>query len=96
MLKSTFIAVAALGLLGTSAFAQDAPVAATPQTAPATQTMPAGDPNEVICKTMEPATGTRIGARRICQTKREWDDIANQSRRMLDKMESQPYRGPGG
>jgi hypothetical protein len=98
-----------VGLLGSSTvvLAQEAPASpAVPTTAPAaapTAAAPAasaitgapqdGDPNQIICRTMAPATGTRLGARRICQTKRQWDDIANQAQQQLMKMQSVPYVG---
>ncbi len=74
-----------VGLLGLSfaavadpgAPAAAAPAAAAPAAAPAV-TAQVDDPNEVICKTMAPTTGTRLGARRECQTRREWD--ADQAR----------------
>lgn len=31
------------------------------------------DPNKIVCRQLEPATGTRIGTRRVCKTQREWD-----------------------
>lgn len=62
--------------------------AAAPAPVPATQ--PAANQAELdkmVCRTLAPATGTRIGARRECRTQREWDDIRLQSQKETNKME---------
>jgi hypothetical protein len=95
---------ALVGLLGSSTlvFAQEAPVspavpapapvaapaAATPAAPSAAVAAQAGDPNQIVCRTMAPATGTRLGARRICQTQREWDDASHQAQQELQKLDS--------
>ena len=31
------------------------------------------NPDEIVCRSMAPPTGTRLGARRVCQSQRQWD-----------------------
>ena len=40
------------------------------------KTASASDPNRKICKKSE-TTGTRLGAKRECRSKAEWDEIAD-------------------
>lgn len=74
-----------------------APPAAT--SAPATASTAASeDMDRIVCKQGDPPTGTRLGARRICQTNREWDA---QMRRDQQELERQQQLGgtsgmPGG
>lgn len=42
----------------------------------------AADPNKQICKKTE-TTGTRLGVKRVCMTKGEWDLVADQSKEDL-------------
>lgn len=44
------------------------------------ETLAANDPDEVICKYEPPPTGSRLGKRRICATRSEWDDISDSAR----------------
>jgi hypothetical protein len=71
------------GLLGSSLIALGDPAPATPATAPAAAAAPISDPNEIICKTMDPATGTRLGARRVCQSAAQWNADQQQAQREL-------------
>ena len=44
------------------------------------------NPNtEVVCRRVAAPTGTRIGARNICKTQREWDMIEAASRDELER-----------
>lgn len=70
-----------------SAFAQGAPSSppSDPQQQPASQptTVPAtteGESNreKMICKKVD-VPGTRIGGKKVCKTKREWDQIQRDS-----------------
>ena len=91
MLKAKLRAGAALILLGvaTLAFADGQVSAPNGQpsgaaTAPASgqgsaDSKPANDPDEVICK-REQVTGTRVARQKICMTRREWDEEADESR----------------
>src|ERR1700679_397332 len=66
-----------------------APVMSTPATAVA-----ANDPKEIVCRQMEPETGTRLGARRICQTNAQWDEMTRETqenmRQILQHGSTQP------
>jgi hypothetical protein len=37
----------------------------------------ARNPDQVICRKEPPPSGTRLGARRICATRAEWDELAD-------------------
>lgn len=58
------------------------PASGTPEQAPAE------DPNEVICKKLEAETGTRLGKRKECRTREEWDQIAEEARQNLEKSQT--------
>lgn len=62
-MRTIVVAAAAAFLVSTSAFAAD------DATAPA-----ASDRNEVVCKSLAPNTGTRLGARKTCLTRAEWEE----------------------
>jgi hypothetical protein len=68
-----------------------APVMSTPATAVA-----ANDPKQIVCRQMEPETGTRLGSRRICQTNAQWDETTRETqenmRQMLQHGSTQPDR----
>jgi hypothetical protein len=71
-------------LAGSAALAD----AAAPAPAPAaTTTTNSGDLDKMVCRTLTPATGTRLGVRRECRTQREWDDIRQQSQKETNRME---------
>jgi hypothetical protein len=59
---------------------------AAPAAQPAVATIPDGDKME--CRNLSAKTGSRLGARRECRTKREWDDIRHQNERELEKMQT--------
>lgn len=45
---------------------------------------PPKDPmDEVVCKKEEATTGSRLGARKVCKTRREWKQIQDDARRMM-------------
>ncbi len=77
MRNSTALAIALASLLGSSVVALADPVAPM---APA----PADDPNQIVCKTEAPMTGTRLGARRECHTKSQWADMQRQAQQQLN------------
>lgn len=56
-----------IGSLGLSA------VATAQQANTPTASAPADDPDQIICKSTPPPTGTRLGGGRECHTKKEWD-----------------------
>jgi len=69
----------------TMALAQQAtpPPAAPAQAAPVQATPGHDDPNEIICHPREPILGSRLSAGRICQTRREWDQLRRDSASVL-------------
>ena len=40
---------------------------------------------EIVCVRMAPPTGSRIGARRVCKTKHEWDLIEQANREEIER-----------
>jgi hypothetical protein len=102
-MRSSIVLLAGIvGLLGSGlvAFADPAAPAApaaTTTTANPPDTASAGTPqsdwNDIICKTMAPATGTRLGARRACQTKHEWDMQQQEAQHELEL--NQQHSNPG-
>ena len=73
-----------------------ASAAAQQATVPATQP-PAEDPDQIICKTSPPPTGTRLGGGRECHTKREWDDQQKLNQQALQDAQTKGLEGnPGG
>ena len=85
-LNATYFAAAIGALMMSSAVAQQAAPAATPDAAPqATQQQgaPADDPNEVVCRAGEPIVGSRFPGPRTCHTRREWDQIKRDSQDAL-------------
>ncbi|WP_010186257.1 hypothetical protein [Sphingomonas sp. PAMC 26605] len=54
--------------------------AADPQTPPSSTTKPAASaPDKPVCKQF-PITGSLVGSKKICKTRREWDDERAQLR----------------
>lgn len=40
--------------------------------------------NRIICRRVDPPTGSRIGPRRICKTQHEWDLIEQETRDIME------------
>ena len=98
-MRNVIMTVAVVGLLASgSALAQ---TTSTPAAAPApTSPAASADPDyntTMVCKTMEPATGTRLGARHECHTQREWDQIRtnNQAALQANQTEGLQHNPPG-
>lgn len=49
--------------------------------------------SEVICKKFPAATGTRIGKRKICKTRAEWDFVHDQDQEVLETAMRKPFDG---
>jgi hypothetical protein len=47
------------------------------------------DPNEIVCRSMAPPTGTRLGTRRVCQTRHEWEMQYQETQRELQRQLNQ-------
>lgn len=60
------------------------PALATDSSSPA-----APNADEIVCKSLPPATGTRLGARRICKTQGEWDRERVQAQDTLSRTQIQ-------
>ncbi len=45
------------------------------------------DPDEVICRYEPAPTGTRLGKRRICATRAEWDDLSASARAETERIQ---------
>lgn len=54
------------------------------------------DGNQIVCKTMAPSTGTRLGTRRICQTQKQWDAQMQQDQKALSQQQIQTGYNSGG
>ncbi len=86
MHKLTLALVSTVGLtvFASAAMADAAPAAPAPVAAtPANQ----ADLDKMVCRTMPPPTGSRLGTRRECRTQREWDDIRLQSEKETTHMQ---------
>ncbi|HEY4940392.1 MAG TPA: hypothetical protein VII56_03110 [Rhizomicrobium sp.] len=69
------VAATALFLSAGSASAGDSSTltsTAPAATAPAATSNTSDPADEIVCKSMAPPTGSRLGSRRICQTGRQW------------------------
>lgn len=73
--------LAAAAMLPTPAFAQQAP---------AEQPAAAAVPEKVICKKVE-VTGSRLGAKKVCATKSQWDESARRAQEFTTNIQ----RGAG-
>lgn len=62
-----------------------APAAATPAAQAAQASV---DLDEIVCKAEDPPTGTRLGARRVCQTQREWNEQRDRERQAIMNAQS--------
>lgn len=62
--------------------------------APAAETKPASDPDEIVCLVTPPRTGSRIGGSRECHTRRDWDRQRKDSQTMLSDIQMHGMQGP--
>lgn len=91
MLRTALILAAATAvLLAAPAFAEDQSGAPS---------QPSTD-NPMLCKTQQAATGSRLGARKICMTRNEWRAQQENDRSAIDQAQSSSLRacapGDGG
>jgi hypothetical protein len=95
MKKSVLVMIAAVAFAA-PALAEDAVPTAVPSTqAPTAQgdaSVGASSLDQVVCKKLAPPTGTRLGARRVCQTEREWRDLMQRSQ---DNITHSQQKGAG-
>ncbi len=88
MLKFAFL-TSALALAGVPAAAQAPqvqPVAASSSSSP--------DTNKIVCK-KEDTIGSRLGAKKVCLTTKEWADLAKQSREEVERIQQNAGTRPG-
>lgn len=82
-MRTTLILAAVTAvLLAAPAFAEDQN---------AQQSQPSAD-NPMICKNEQAATGSRIGARKICRTRNEWRAQEQNDRSTVDQAQSSSLR----
>jgi hypothetical protein len=63
--------------------------AAPPAQSAAAATPPAaGSPEEVVCQRDEAMTGSRLGRKKICMTRREWAELRNESQNVLKEIQT--------
>lgn len=77
--RATSIMLVGFVALSTPTFAQQPPP----------QQKPVLDPNERICEDVI-QTGSRIGAKRFCATRSEWEDKKRQDREAVEKAQLSP------
>jgi hypothetical protein len=51
------------------------------------QSLIKGDPNAILCK-REEAIGTRLGAKKVCLTIAEWNDLARENRERTEHIQA--------
>lgn len=61
--------------------------------APATERSgPRGDPNEIVCIN-QAEIGSRLARRRVCRTRAQWDELAEQTRRVIERVQFEKQTG---
>ena len=92
-------ATAFVALSAPVAFAQQAASTAQPtqrfervDTADQMRRSRVANPNDRVCRAIT-ATGSRLGARRECRTRQEWDDLARDHRESTDGVIRQNLSG---
>lgn len=97
------LAASLAGLLATAAVAQTElqstePSSTNPPASTAEADAGKSDSSKVVCKTVKPPTGTRVGSSRsrtrICMTKGEWDEQARAAQEEL-KVRDRGICSPG-
>jgi hypothetical protein len=78
-----FAASAVMPLAASGGDGQGAPAA--PEAASSNQ---ASDLDVVVCKKLAPPTGTRLGGRSVCDTKRHWLELQRASQDELSRMQA--------
>ena len=79
----TGILARAAGTALLAGFAFTSAVAQKPASAPAK-----ADPNQKICEKVE-ITGSRLATKRVCMTRRQWDDTRLQDRQEIERIQTQ-------
>lgn len=88
MIKS-IVAASALGLFVVASSVSAEP--AHTETGAATKADTGKDPNRVVCRRIE-TIGTRLAAKRRCQTAAQWDAEAAANRQDLERSQTQRWK----
>ena len=62
------------------------PTAALAQQVPAQPSAAATDPAKKICKRVD-TTGTRLDRKKVCATRKEWDEVARKGREFTERIQ---------
>jgi hypothetical protein len=90
-----FVVSAVMPLAASGGDVQGA-LAATTTAPEAASSNQATDLDTVVCKKLEPPTGTRLGGRTICQTNRHWQELQRRSQEETTKIQDRGnFTGPG-
>ncbi|KQU52940.1 hypothetical protein ASG67_08685 [Sphingomonas sp. Leaf339] len=54
---------------------------------PAAMPTPTADPEKRICRTSG-VTGSRLGAKKVCHTRREWDEASAVARQRMERIQN--------
>jgi hypothetical protein len=98
MKRTVILALAALMCASTVATADDPVVGAPSSPAVAAQPVPgekspASGADAMVCRTLAPKTGTRLGARRVCLKQREWDEMMFRAQKELMRNQQRGCNG---
>ncbi|MEJ1969818.1 MAG: hypothetical protein WDN03_14455 [Rhizomicrobium sp.] len=98
-MRSSAVTIAFLSgmfLSATGAAAQTAPVTPAPAATPAPATPAAAGPgdDDVLCHE-DRVTGS-LFSKRVCHTRREWDQLSLQAKEVMDRANTVGRRGSGG
>lgn len=78
--------VAVLGLTGAALAADGSPVTA-PASTDASHSSQGVQADPMVCRSMGPPTGSRLGARKICQHQSQWDQQEQDARDSINKVQ---------
>lgn len=82
-------AIARVSLTLTALLSLSSVSLADPDAAPAApQAAQLNPADKVVCRTMAPKTGSRLGARRECHMQREWDAIQQEHQKETSEMQT--------
>ena len=62
----------------------------------ATSGNPVPDQNKLVCHSSSPVTGTRLNAKKICATRREWSQFRHDSQGALSYVQVHTFFQPKG
>lgn len=87
------VSVSALTVLSAGAMASIAGSAdSTPPTTAPQSSAAADDSNKMVCRTLPPPTGTRLGNRHECHTQAEWDERMREDQKKTSQIQNAGYQ----